>query len=72
MCIRDRCASRYPDGTYAIACDAVPGAPSAEVCDSVDDLLERTLVRAGAGDVVVTMSSGSFGQLPRRLLERLG
>ena len=39
-CRRDgrmACASRYPDGTYAIACDAVPGAPSAEVCDSVDN-----------------------------------
>lgn len=38
---------------------------------SVDDLLARSLDLAETGDVLVTMSSGSFEGLPRRLLEAL-
>lgn len=51
----------------ALATDGV----AAEACDSVDALRERALATARAGDVLVTMSSGSFGGLPRRLLEEL-
>ena len=38
---------------------------------SVDELLERGLAWLAAGDVVVTMSSGSFEGLPHRLLAAL-
>ena len=69
---RDRLTPEERLDLPGLVADLTAGGHPAEVCDSVDDLLERTLVRAGAGDVVVTMSSGSFGQLPRRLLERLG
>ena len=44
----------------------------ARVCASSDDLLERAVASAEQGDVLVTMSSGSFDALPRRLLESLG
>jgi UDP-N-acetylmuramate: L-alanyl-gamma-D-glutamyl-meso-diaminopimelate ligase len=40
----------------------------ASACSSVDQALERALTEARPGDVVVTMSSGSFEDLPRRLL----
>ena len=36
-----------------------------------DDILERLARDVEPGDVVVCMSNGSFGNLPRRLLERL-
>lgn len=38
---------------------------------SVDDLLDRAIQIARPGDVMASMSSGSFEGLPRRLLERL-
>lgn len=43
----------------------------AEAFDSVDDLAAAALDGARPGDVLVTMSSGSFEGLPHRLLERL-
>lgn len=43
----------------------------AELCESVDAVRERALADARPGDVLVTMSSGSFGGLPRALLEEL-
>ncbi|MEM8961869.1 MAG: Mur ligase family protein [Acidobacteriota bacterium] len=45
---------------------------NAEACESNDLLLERALTHARGGDVVVTMSSGSFEGMPRRVLEALG
>lgn len=44
----------------------------AEVCASNDGVLAAALREARAGDVVVTMSSGSFDGMPRRLLTSLG
>jgi UDP-N-acetylmuramate: L-alanyl-gamma-D-glutamyl-meso-diaminopimelate ligase len=38
---------------------------------SYDDLLQRILAEARRGDVIVTMSSGKFDELPRRLLAGL-
>jgi len=43
----------------------------ARACDSTGDLLARALDLARPGDVLVTMSSGSFDGLPHRLLEAL-
>ena len=40
-------------------------------CDSVEEVLERAVDEAREGDVVVTMSSGSFEGLPHRMLETL-
>ena len=40
----------------------------ATACESTDLLLEKALAEARAGDVLVTMSSGSFDGMPRRLL----
>ncbi len=44
----------------------------ARLCGSVDGVLRRALEWAADGDVMVTMSSGSFEGLPRRLLAALG
>ncbi len=43
----------------------------ATACESNDAVLESALAEAGAGDVLVTMSSGSFDGMPRRLLAGL-
>ncbi|MEM8995806.1 MAG: cyanophycin synthetase, partial [Acidobacteriota bacterium] len=43
----------------------------AHIADSTDDLLDRALELSRPGDVLVTMSSGSFDGLPRRLVEGL-
>ena len=40
----------------------------ATACESNDVLLEKALAAVRAGDVMVTMSSGSFDGMPRRLL----
>ena len=42
------------------------------VCASLDALIERALAEAEPGDVLATMSSGSFGGAPARLLAELG
>jgi UDP-N-acetylmuramate: L-alanyl-gamma-D-glutamyl-meso-diaminopimelate ligase len=47
------------------------GVPT-EACGSTDEVLARVLAVAEPGDVVVTMSSGSFDGLPRRILAGLG
>ena len=39
----------------------------ATACGSNDELVERALAEARSGDVLVTMSSGSFDAVPRRL-----
>jgi UDP-N-acetylmuramate: L-alanyl-gamma-D-glutamyl-meso-diaminopimelate ligase len=43
----------------------------ARACASVDEVGERALAGARPGDVLVTMSSGSFEALPHRLLAEL-
>ncbi len=40
-------------------------------CDSLQELHERALEESRPGDVLVTMSSGDFAAMPRRLLEAL-
>ena len=42
----------------------------ATACGSNDELAEAARAEARAGDVLVTMSSGSFDGMPRRLLQR--
>lgn len=44
---------------------------AATVCESNDEVLARALEEAREGDVYVTMSSGSFDGMPRRLLAGL-
>jgi UDP-N-acetylmuramate: L-alanyl-gamma-D-glutamyl-meso-diaminopimelate ligase len=50
---------------------AAAGVP-ATLCASTAEVLERALSDARPGDVLATMSSGSFEGLPQRLLEGLG
>ncbi|MGH7841967.1 MAG: UDP-N-acetylmuramate--L-alanine ligase [Candidatus Binataceae bacterium] len=45
--------------------------PAASACASVDQMLERIVTDARAGDVVLCMSNGPFENLPRRLREQL-
>jgi UDP-N-acetylmuramate: L-alanyl-gamma-D-glutamyl-meso-diaminopimelate ligase len=44
----------------------------AAACVSTDEVLAKAVAGARPGDVLVTMSSGSFDGLPRRLLAALG
>jgi len=55
----------------ALAADLRGRGLDAHACASTDDLLARALELARAGDVLVTMSSGSFDRLPHRLLAEL-
>jgi UDP-N-acetylmuramate: L-alanyl-gamma-D-glutamyl-meso-diaminopimelate ligase len=55
----------------ALAAELREAGVEAEACESNDRLFERVLAGARPGDVVVTMSSGSFDALPHRLLEAL-
>ncbi|MEE8524734.1 MAG: cyanophycin synthetase, partial [Thermoanaerobaculia bacterium] len=43
----------------------------AVICASIDEVLATAVAESRPGDVMVTMSSGSFDGLPRRLLARL-
>jgi UDP-N-acetylmuramate: L-alanyl-gamma-D-glutamyl-meso-diaminopimelate ligase len=45
---------------------------TAHLLDSVEEIVEYLARRARPGDTVVAMSSGAFGQLHRRLLDRIG
>jgi UDP-N-acetylmuramate: L-alanyl-gamma-D-glutamyl-meso-diaminopimelate ligase len=56
----------------ALAAALAAGGTAAWRCDSVDQLLDRAVAASRPGDVLVTMSSGSFEGLPRRLLATLG
>jgi UDP-N-acetylmuramate: L-alanyl-gamma-D-glutamyl-meso-diaminopimelate ligase len=57
---RERLVSRLREaGTEAVA------------CGSYNEVLAATVARARPGDVIVTMSSGDFGSMPRRVLEAL-
>ena len=45
--------------------------PPATACESNDELAEAARAEARAGDILVTMSSGSFDGMPRRLVDGL-
>jgi len=49
-----------------------PLGPRCSVHGDHEGLLAAVAQAAAAGDVVVTMSNGDFGGMPRRLIERLG
>ncbi len=56
----------------ALAAALTAGGVPATPCASPAEVLESALAEARPGDVVATMSSGSFESLPHRLLEGLG
>ena len=58
------------DGEVLAAALAARGVKAEALRDDVD-LTDAVLRHVRAGDVVICMSSGEFGGLPRRLLERL-
>ncbi|GMU64636.1 MAG: UDP-N-acetylmuramate:L-alanyl-gamma-D-glutamyl-meso-diaminopimelate ligase [Acidobacteriota bacterium] len=66
---RDRLAPEDRLDLETLIADLARQGRAAETTASIDALLERVLSRARPGDVVVTMSSGSFAGLPRRLAE---
>jgi UDP-N-acetylmuramate: L-alanyl-gamma-D-glutamyl-meso-diaminopimelate ligase len=55
----------------ALTAELTDAGTPAEVGKDVEELLERLTNEVRPGDVVVTMSSGEFGRLPRRLFDRL-
>ena len=67
----DRLAPEERLDLAALTADLTASGAPAAVGDDVEDLLERLADESRPGDVVVAMSSGEFGRLPRRLLERL-
>jgi UDP-N-acetylmuramate: L-alanyl-gamma-D-glutamyl-meso-diaminopimelate ligase len=56
----------------ALAAALTAGGVGADLCAGADELLARAVAGSRQGDVLVTMSSGSFEDLPRRLLAALG
>jgi UDP-N-acetylmuramate: L-alanyl-gamma-D-glutamyl-meso-diaminopimelate ligase len=55
----------------ALAADLTAGGVPATVASTPESLIAAVLAAVAPGDVVVTMSSGSFADMPRRLLEGL-
>ncbi len=55
----------------ALLRELVAAGVDARGCASTEDLLATALDTAREGDVIVTMSSGSFDSMPQRLLEAL-
>lgn len=68
---RDRLAESDRLDLSTLVGDLERGGVAAEALPSVEAVLERALERARPGDVVATMSSGSFGGLPARLVAAL-
>lgn len=66
---RDRLAPEDRLDLETLVSDLARQGRAAEATASVDALFERLIEIARPGDVVVTMSSGSFAGLPRRLAE---
>ncbi len=56
----------------ALVRELIAAGIDARACTSVDELFAVALAEAREGDVIVTMSSGSFDSLPQRLLQALG
>jgi len=55
----------------ALCAELTAAGTPAEAATSLDDLFERALGVLEPGDLVLTMSSGAFGDMPRRLLAAL-
>ncbi len=55
----------------ALLRELIAAGVDARECTSLDELFAAALAAAREGDVIVTMSSGSFDSLPQRLLEAL-
>jgi len=55
----------------ALAAEITAAGVPATLCESTDEVFRRALDEAQEGDVLVTMSSGSFEGMPRRLAEAL-
>ncbi len=68
---RDRLAAEDRLDPAALAADLSAGGTPAEACPDIDALAARALELARPGDVLVTMSSGSFAGLPARLAAAL-
>lgn len=58
--------------TERIVADLIAKGRSAWTAKGPDAILSRLVGELGSGDVVVCMSNGAFGGLPRRLLDELG
>ncbi len=58
--------------TETLAADIRSQQVPAQAFDQLDALLDKVLTNVRAGDIVVVMSSGSFGNLPTRILMGLG
>jgi UDP-N-acetylmuramate: L-alanyl-gamma-D-glutamyl-meso-diaminopimelate ligase len=56
----------------ALAAELAAGGVPATLCADTGEVLRRAVEEARPGDVLVTMSSGSFDGLPGRLVEALG
>lgn len=68
---RDRLSPEDRLDLESLAADLTRRGTPAEPCASVEAVAARALELARPGDVVVVMSSGSFGGLPRRLAGEL-
>lgn len=55
----------------ALAAEITASGVPATLCESTDEVFRRALDEAREGDVLVTMSSGSFEGMPQRLAEAL-
>ena len=53
----------------ALVLELIAAGVDARACASLDELFAAAIAEARAGDVIVTMSSGSFEAMPRRLLK---
>ncbi len=69
---RERLAPEERLDVEALLAELTAAGVDARSCADFDDLLATALSEARRGDVIVTMSSGSFDSLPQRLLEALG
>ncbi|MEO7794818.1 MAG: UDP-N-acetylmuramate:L-alanyl-gamma-D-glutamyl-meso-diaminopimelate ligase, partial [Thermoanaerobaculia bacterium] len=66
---RDRLAPEDRLDLAALAADLTVAGTPCVLAPDLDALLAQILADARSGDVVLTMSSGSFGGLPRRLAD---
>jgi UDP-N-acetylmuramate: L-alanyl-gamma-D-glutamyl-meso-diaminopimelate ligase len=66
---RDRLAPEDRLDLEALTAELSRGGTPCALADDFDALLARVLAEARSGDVILTMSSGSFGGLPRRLAD---
>ncbi len=55
-----------------LVADLRGGGTDVELCESIDEIVERIGARAKPGDAVLIMSNGGFGGIYEKLLNRLG